>query len=402
MRLLAEQGVDCALCGSERIRDSFQWREFISTPPGIESVGMNVFICDGCGFIFLNPQPDAELLDYYYRTNEKKLIEGPSLYYREQQVEFIASLVKSRGNAFDAGCFDGTFLHYLKEAGWSVSGCDLNEAALEVCRTRYGIETQKGAIDNVVLEDGSIDLLTFVHFLEHVTDPNKVFEWSRRKLAEGGHLYIMVPDAERMFSNSIYGFFSFPHINYFTLVSLKNYLVKHGFDIVSARAKEDFEFIELIARKSGENKEVKLLNDYESASVFMARYAKKWQKGLDDFIGRFVDGKKRWIEKKSKVLLWGAGIHTSKVFSYLPLDDDDLKLIGIIDNDDSIQGGESCGLMVYSPAELGVLKPDVILVSSYWYAEEIGRELREEMNYKGEIFYFYGRPTKGHPIARDY
>ncbi len=402
MRLLAEQRKACNLCGSNRIKNSFEWKEFISTPLGVAQPGLKVFICRDCGFIFLNPQPGEELLEYYYRTDKKKLVEGVGLLYRERQAEFISSEIETRGKAFDLGCFDGTLLYYLKKAGWQVSGCDFNESALNVASNRYGVDIQKGGIEDVDLEDGTLNLLSFVHVLEHMQDPNEVFLWSRRKLADNGYLYIMVPDAGRMFSNFIYGFFSFPHLNYFTTRSLKNYLKKHGFDVVSERVDEHFEFIELIARKSDLTGKVELLDDYESASSILCEYIKNRQSGLDDFMDYFLDNKKRWVEERSRVLLWGGGLHTSIVFSQLPLDDDELDLIGIIDKDQSIQGGESCGLKIYCPAELNSLKPDVILVSSYWYAEEIGRELREDMAFKGEIFYFYGEATKGHPIARDY
>jgi len=402
MRLLAEQSKDCNFCESGRIKDSFKWEEFISTPQGVVRVGLNIFICEDCGFIFLNPQPSEELLEYYYRTDKKALIEGGSIRYREQQAGFIAQKIEGRGKAFDLGCFDGTLLHYLKAEGWEVAGCDLNEEAIEVSRSKYGIEIQKAGMGDVKLEDGSTDLLTLVHLLEHMEDPDEALRWCRRKLAERGHLYVMVPDAGRMFSNSIYGYFSFPHLNYFTMGSLKNYLRKNGFEIVSARATEGFEFLEVLARKADINEDVDIINDYGNASDLMGEYIKKRQRGLDDFTGYFLENKKRWVEERYRVVLWGAGLHTSIVFSHLPLAAGALDLVGIIDKDESLRGSEACGLTVYPPDELDSLKPDVVLVSSYWYAQEIGRELREDMAFKGEIFYFYGEPTKGHPIARDY
>ncbi len=402
MRLLAKERTDCVSCDSERVKDFFEWTEFISIPTGVVQQSLNVYLCEGCGFIFLNPQPSAELLKHHYSNNYKKLIEGDNLRYREQQAEFISFYIKTRGKAFDLGCFDGTLLHYLKKAGWSVSGCDFNEMALEVASTRYGVQTQKGGIDDVNLEDESQNLLSLVHVLEHMKDPNDFFLWSRRKLVSGGHIYIVVPDAERMFSNSVYGFFSFSHLNYFTITTLGNYLKKHGFDIVSARTQDDFEFIELLARKIDLPKDIELDSDYESVNDTLNNYAKKWQQGLDDFRDYFMEHKRKWVKDRSRVLLWGGGLHTNIILSCLPLVDDALELIGIVDKNEEIHGDEICGLMVYSPEDFDALKLDVVMVSSYCNAEEIGRELEGRMGFKGEIFYFYGHPTTGHPIARDY
>ncbi len=100
--------------------------------------------------------------------------------------------------------------------------------------------------------------------------------------------------------------------------------------------------------------------------------------------------------------MWGGGLHTSTVLSCLPIEDDALDLIGVIDKNEKIHGDKIHGLSVYPSEDFAALKPDVVMVSSYCYGEEIGRELEEKMGFKGEIFYFYGHPTTGHPIARDY
>ncbi len=402
MSLVAEVVGECNCCGGSKVKSCFEFEEFIGVDSGVEKVPFNLFICESCGLIFLNPQPHSELLGRHYSRSSKDPVTERRSLYRQRQAEFINSRLEGRGKAFDVGCFDGTFLSFLKKDGWEVGGCDLNINGVRIAKDKYAIPVMLADMEDADVKDNSRDLITFAHVVEHMPDPNTAFEWSRKKLSDEGHIYITVPDAGRMFPNSVYDFFTFAHLYYFSSVTMENYLVKHGFEIVDVAQDREFEFIELLARKSTKKEPVEYHNDYDDLSGILRSYSGKKEQGLKEFVSHFNSNKERWIKEGLKVLVWGGGLHTNMVYSLLDLDDGALDIVGIIDSSDSMRGKKLFGLTVCPPGELSRLNPDVVMVSSYFYAEEIAEQLGTDFGFDKEIFFFYGKPTRSHPIVRDY
>lgn len=104
-------------------------------------------------------------------------------------VDFVCYI---RGKRWlDFGCGLGGMLNELAaEAAWAVG--------LEPSKERAAIVSAKGhqvitRLDEVA--DGSVDIVTMFHVLEHLTDPVGILNSLRRVLSPGGKLLIEVPHA---------------------------------------------------------------------------------------------------------------------------------------------------------------------------------------------------------------
>jgi hypothetical protein len=81
-----------------------------------------------------------------------------------------------------------------------------------------------------------------------------------------------------------------------------------------------------------------------------------------------------WRQRGSRVLLYGAGEHTARLFQWTGLAR--APLVGLADGNPALHGQERHGLRVIAPREIPALRPDVVLISSFFHRDEIYRQLR--------------------------
>jgi SAM-dependent methyltransferase len=93
----------------------------------------------------------------------------------------------------DVGCGNGKSSAHLREHGCVVTGIDISETAVNICRERLPDALFLPA-DAACLPfpDQAFDLVLLVHVLEHLGAPDrtKAIEEAWRVLVEGGTLYI--------------------------------------------------------------------------------------------------------------------------------------------------------------------------------------------------------------------
>lgn len=94
----------------------------------------------------------------------------------------------------DVGCGSGTFLVDARDAGWKVSGLEINAKFPEFCRSVHGIDDVKcGVISNPPFSEASFDVVSLLDVLEHMYDPLLTIRQSARLLNPGGLLLIKSP-----------------------------------------------------------------------------------------------------------------------------------------------------------------------------------------------------------------
>lgn len=115
-------------------------------------------------------------------------------YFRQARVARVAA--GQCGRALDVGCGDGAFLEELAGKGWDVIGTELSESIARTARARLGDRVCVGNIQELRMSSASFDLITLWHVLEHLEDPKRVLEESRRLLKADGKIIVAVPNIE--------------------------------------------------------------------------------------------------------------------------------------------------------------------------------------------------------------
>ncbi len=183
--------------------------------------------CDNCGLMRTDPMPsEAELRDYYassYRLDYQfTFVRQPPRFHlnrshREAQQRFatLAPLLKKRSRVLDLGAGSGEFLALAAASDHEVRGIEPGVAFAEFARRRYGVRVDCHGWQDADYPVGSFDLISARHVLEHLREPVSALRRMSEWLAEGGIIFVSVPN---ILSGKKYSFqkFHFAHVYNFT------------------------------------------------------------------------------------------------------------------------------------------------------------------------------------------
>lgn len=97
----------------------------------------------------------------------------------------------------DVGCGNGWVLAHYARCGANVTGVDITEAGVELCRTRFRNENLKGDFvvanaEHLPFQDNTFDVVSCMGVVHHTSNPAKVVSELRRVLKPGGRLVFMI------------------------------------------------------------------------------------------------------------------------------------------------------------------------------------------------------------------
>jgi len=139
----------------------------------------------------------------------------------------------------DVGCGLGGLVEAMGRKGWSAVGIETSRIGAERARAR-GRDVRHGSWDDIDLSgEGPFDLVTFIHVLEHLSDPYAALCWAGAQLRSGGMLLIEVPNRNtwetRRSAAARKRIYDLPaHLHHFTERSLAQIVGAAGFTDVRA------------------------------------------------------------------------------------------------------------------------------------------------------------------------
>lgn len=368
----------CFICSGKTGHQLFEEKWGIV---GVGCIEIGCRVCSGCGLVLQDPVVPRNMMDWYYSqlsnyTNPSRL-GSPSkttISHMNRQVSFLSRHLSRQGKAFQVGCSNGYTLHVLEQAGWSVNGIDISPTAINIARNVWGLELEVGDFDKYKpIDSDKYDLVVLTHVLEHLYDPIVTLKKIRQMLKPSGYLFIEVP----ALVNPDYwppGYFSFEHLNYFSLRSITNILALSGYQVVGD-IKLTIESIEypvmtFLASPSLETYDKCVKSDYKEAVAICQRYMqidhRAWQR-TDNVL-------RESLQKNTKVIIWGAGMHTSQLIArtgILGYGDVDF----IVDSDPQKWGLMLGRLQVKNPNQIRHGQGVAIVISSHASEEEIYRSI---------------------------
>jgi 2-polyprenyl-3-methyl-5-hydroxy-6-metoxy-1,4-benzoquinol methylase len=197
----------CPICAQPLRPASVSARDRLVTGEG----PFQILECPGCELGLTVPQlTDEELGPYYADSYYEEFYEhsgkegagllvrmrdqvrrrGAERRYASQPLRFGRV---PRGRLLDVGCGSGELLEHFAALGWEPYGIDPGAAAAASARRR-GAEVHEGTLLDHPWEEGTFQVVSFQHSLEHIVDPLPALERASALLAPGGILAISVPN----------------------------------------------------------------------------------------------------------------------------------------------------------------------------------------------------------------
>jgi len=219
----------------------------------LEINGYTIINCNYCGFKHVYPLPSSEELnviythDYYQkiRPDYFKLHERDAAWWQQTyaaRLEMIKSALSSDGQRFlDVGSGPGLMLQAAAKAGFEALGVEPNPLA-----TDHGHSQGCNVIQDFLTTEirntlGRFDAIHSSEVLEHIREPEKMLTLMLSLLKPGGALCIVVPNDFNPLQEILVATGKFSpwwvapphHLNYFSHSSLKDLLVRLGFEVVT-------------------------------------------------------------------------------------------------------------------------------------------------------------------------
>jgi len=152
--------------------------------------------CSDCRAAFLSPLPsDAELRMYYEADAYHYDADAPPGElggFRRWHLNVSRKIPAERaGDHLDFGCGPGYYMAYARSLGWKSTGVEYSEKSARTARNRgFSVVLES---ELATAPEGSFDLVTMIHSLEHLPDPSETLSLLARKLRPGGVLMVEVP-----------------------------------------------------------------------------------------------------------------------------------------------------------------------------------------------------------------
>lgn len=223
---------------------------------GTESPSIGTALCQRCLHCFQNRRPDETWLGEYYTRRwdargRRRAADNLGAGVGDPKVlDFCHGHIREGARVLDVGCGFGEKLLPFRQYGCEVTGVELSRHRAEYCRERLGIDCREIGAETMVdhFRGEKFDLVFSNHVLEHVSDPRRFLRNVLGVLAEGGLMYVAVPNLLAAFLPWVFHFA--PHVSSFSSHSLQRLLLREG--LAPIRQSEDRELQVLVQAASHE------------------------------------------------------------------------------------------------------------------------------------------------------
>lgn len=274
----------------------------------------------------------------------------------------------------DVGTNRGAFALELKTnyPQATLIGIEPDERVVDSWARKPGFTWLHARLEDTRLEKDGFDLIYSCHTLEHVRSAKHALQMHHESLAPNGYLFLEVPNIAVINSSDIVEeFFIDKHLYHFSHRTLARLLSSCGFRAVAIADPRDTVNISVVAVKANVPTSGVAADpqEVESAAALISNYHVQRMKNLSalSHVARIIHGM-----APRRVAIWGAG----RLLNSL-IENGGLKpqsLAAVVDKNLIRYATEAHGVKLTSPEDLSAIKPDVVVVMSRSFANEIRTE----------------------------
>jgi SAM-dependent methyltransferase len=362
----------CELCRHDSL-------EAVYEPDG-STRGLKVHVCLHCGLVQSLPRIDRAPCAPMAVSGGADW--GNVRYGKAFRTAAVLALLRRHADLnaelslLDVGSNRGSFVRAFVEAAPSstVVAVEPDARVAPACDGLDRVELIGARIEDVALETARFHVVHSCHTIEHLAEPARVLADHWRVLKPGGLLILDAPNIGFLDSEDVVEeWFIDKHLYHFSARTLMRLLEACGFEIVSAPDISDRENLLLVARKSLKAHPAIELDRREVAAAQMLITTYVCARARNLAALAFVAAEIAAMKPK-RVAIWGAGRIFDSVVTHGRLVPGSLTLL--VDAHLKPHVAERYGCPLAGPEELASAKPDVVVVMSRGFADEIARDAR--------------------------
>lgn len=235
-------GVSCDMCGSKRINVIYEKRGVENNNYYISdnSYGVHgrIVECSTCNLRFVNPTKSSTLVLGKYKRFKDLQYESERSGRQDNQTRILKRLNmlnKNKGKLLDIGCATGSFMELAQNDGWKAWGVDPSRWATSIAKKRH-LNAKEGTVKSAKFNKDYFDVIVCIDVIEHVLQPKKLLEETKRILKKGGTLCIVTPDSGSVIPRLLkekWWHIRPDHIFYFSKQTILNLLTIVGFKVTN-------------------------------------------------------------------------------------------------------------------------------------------------------------------------
>jgi SAM-dependent methyltransferase len=342
---------------------------------------LTVWLCSHCGLLQSLPRTDrAERKEATISSGADwgNLRYGKGFRAEANLATLRPFLNKQRPlRVLDIGANRGAFGLELKSAypKAHIMGIEPDERVVGAWAGKSGFTWLHARLEDTRLEDEGFDVIYSCHTLEHLKSPRQALLAHRANLAPNGYLLLEVPNTAIIGSNDIVEeFFIDKHLYHFSPRSLAKLLSVCGFRAVAIGDPRDSVNITVVAVKADAVSPTVAADprEVEAAAALISSYHAQRLQNLSALVqvAAMIDAM-----APRKVAIWGAG----RLLNSLILNGGlrPQALAAVVDKHLIRYASEAHGVRLTSPEDLGNVRPDIVVVMSRSFANEIRIEAQE-------------------------
>ena len=198
----------------------------------------DILECPACGMVSSRPTlAAAEILERYEDVVDESYLgeeEG-----RRELFEWVLRVMggyRVRGDRLlEVGSNVGLFLDTAAKAGWRARGIEPSRWAVDAGRSRFGVELEQKALEDLYEPPGSADAIVLLDVLEHLVDPLDALRRLRTLLDDEGLLTLSTINLAGLHARlrgERWPWLIRPHLHYFTPATVEALLRSAGYRMV--------------------------------------------------------------------------------------------------------------------------------------------------------------------------
>jgi 2-polyprenyl-3-methyl-5-hydroxy-6-metoxy-1,4-benzoquinol methylase len=341
----------------------------------------NNAVCSNCGTVYVDTTACQADFDRYYESMAKTIRyaeafgDAVTTEYFENILGAVEPYIDAESRILDLGSGVGEFSEFMARKGYK------NVTAVDVSAANVSAAQQGGInaiIGNAAAPDGFLnapaqkfDLIVFSHTLEHILDIRQAMQNVKTVLADGGILFIEVPDASKYSGINMppYFFFTYEHLIHFTTDTLKTLSGAFGLTLIQAKSYLKCARYHVLYGIFRLGRKAPVVRETQTETA-VRKYEMECCENLKPFIDKLE-------HDKEKLVLWGVGASTAQLLNG---NFDRCDVVKLIDSNPARQGIEfrvgNRSLKIEAPATVTDTRMTIVVLP-VMYKDSIVQQIQE-------------------------